>query len=141
MANVEVKEMTIDAMDINLQMVLDFIEEQVNICGCDPATLISLQIAVEEIFVNVAHYSYNPEIGTITIKTEIAMDDPKSITIVFRDHGVPYNPLEKPDPDITLGAEERQIGGLGIYLVKNSMDEVYYNFEDGENVFTIKKNL
>lgn len=63
------------------------------------------------------------------------------ISITFSDSGKPYNPLEKPDPDVTLSAEERSIGGLGIFMVKKSMDDMRYEYKDGQNILTITKRL
>ena len=97
-------------------------------------------VAVEEIFVNIAHYAYGGNPGEAVIGLDV-IPNPKSCRIVFRDRGVPYNPLEKTDPDITLSAEEREIGGLGIYMVKQSMDKVEYRYEDGYNILTIEKNI
>ena len=99
-----------------------------------------IDVAVEEIFVNIANYAYNPDIGSagITVETQ---EDPLSVVITFTDGGVPYDPLKKPDPDVTLPAEERQIGGLGIYMVKKSMDDISYDYKDGKNILTLKKNL
>ena len=97
-------------------------------------------VAVEELFVNIAHYAYSPGTGSATIGVEI-LKDPAAIAITFTDRGKPFDPLAKEDPDITLSAEERQIGGLGIYMVKKSMDEVVYEYKDGQNILRIKKNL
>ena len=99
-----------------------------------------IDIAVEEIFVNIANYAYAPEIGTATVRVEV-MGDPPSVDITFIDKGIPYDPLAKADPDVTLSAEERQIGGLGIFMVKKSMDDVKYAYLDGHNILTIKKGL
>ena len=99
-----------------------------------------IDIAVEEIFVNIANYAYNPEIGKAEIVVEIT-EKPVTVAITFEDSGVPYNPLEKQDPDITLNAEERDIGGLGIFMAKKSMDDIEYTYRDGKNILTIKKAL
>ena len=99
-----------------------------------------IDVAVEEIFVNIAHYAYAPEVGSTTVQVETA-SEPRRVTITFMDRGVPYDPLAKPDPDVTFSAEERQIGGLGIYMVKMSMDDVRYEYRDGQNVLTIEKAL
>ena len=85
-------------------------------------------------------YAYTPDVGNVTIKCEI-QEEPQQITITFIDGGLPYNPLEKPDPDITIPIRERQIGGYGIFLVKKNMDGVFYQYQDGKNMLTIKKNL
>lgn len=99
-----------------------------------------IDIAVEEIFVNIASYAYTPEIG----KAEILIQedhDPEGITITFIDTGIPYDPLAKPDPDVTLSANQRQIGGLGIYMVKKSMTDMTYRYEENRNILTIRKEF
>jgi anti-sigma regulatory factor (Ser/Thr protein kinase) len=96
-----------------------------------------LAIAVEEIFVNIAHYSYNGS-GEAVITAE---NDGVQLSITFEDKGVPYNPLKKDDPDITASAEDREIGGLGIFMVKKLMDGMEYNYVDGKNILTIHKNM
>ena len=97
-------------------------------------------MAVEEIFVNIAHYAYAPGEGEAEIAA-LVEGDPAELVVEFRDSGVPYDPLAKPDPDVTLSAEERGIGGLGIYMVKKSMDDVQYRHEGGRNILTIRKRL
>lgn len=122
----------------NLESVLEFVNAFLKEVNCPKTVQYELDVAVEELFVNVAHYAYKPEEGQITIQADISDD---MVTIVFTDSGKPYNPWVKEDPDITLSAEERGIGGLGIYMVKKSMDEVGYAYEDGKNVVTIKKRI
>ena len=130
------KELTIEALVSNLDEVIDFVNEQLEAHDCPMKEQIQLDVAVEELFVNIASYAYNPETGPATI-----MIYPLSVIITFVDHGVPYDPLAKEDPDITLTADERQIGGLGIFMVKKSMDEVVYKYEDGKNILSIKKKI
>ena len=101
---------------------------------------IQIDIAVEEMFVNVASYAYRPGTGTATLRVH-ADASTRAAGITILDSGVPYDPLAKPDPDVTLSAEERRIGGLGIFMTKKAMDEVAYRFEDGKNIFTMKKIL
>jgi len=134
------KELTIEAKVENLPDVLAFVDEQLEAHNCPMREQMQLDVAVEELFVNIASYAYNPEVGpaTILVQTE---GDPLSVIITFVDHGVPYDPLAKEDPDITLSADERQIGGLGIFMVKKSMDEVVYRYEDGKNILSIKKQI
>ncbi|MBQ1547194.1 MAG: ATP-binding protein [Lachnospiraceae bacterium] len=134
------KELIIEAKDENLDEVLAFVNEQLEECGCDMSTQIQVDIAVEEVFVNISHYAYNPEVGPATIRAEVH-DDPLAVSLTFLDNGVPYDPLAKEDPDITLSADEREIGGLGIFMVKKSMDDVAYEYKNGQNILTIKKNL
>lgn len=132
------KELTIPAQTENLNQVLDFVNGILEEHKCPMYVQMELDIAVEELFVNIAHYAYTPNIGQATIQVSVKDD---YVTIVFRDKGIPYNPWDKKDPDITLPLEELQIGGLGIYMVKNSMDEVDYVYEDEMNVVTIRKNI
>ena len=99
-----------------------------------------IDIAIDELFGNIAHYAYNPEVGNATVRVEVS-EDPLAVIVTFIDNGIPYDPLRKDDPDITLSAEEREIGGLGIYLVKKSMDEISYEYKNGQNILKIKKNI
>lgn len=123
-----------------LDEVLAFVEEQLEEYECPMKIRIQISVAVEEIFVNIAHYAYEKGEGDASIQVEAA-GEPLQVTITFSDGGIPYNPLSRAEPDITLSAEERGIGGLGIYLVKKSMDDVVYEYRDGKNVLTIKKVL
>ncbi len=132
--------LTIPAERDRLDQVQAFIDQ--NLAGVEysPEAQIQLQIAVEELFVNIASYAYAPGHGDAVIGCRVE-EDPPSITVQLRDWGKPFDPLAKKDADITLSAEDRDIGGLGIYMVKNSMDAVDYKREDGQNVLTIRKNL
>ena len=134
------KELVIEAERKNLPIVQAFIDEQLEAAGCPPPTQIMIDVAVEEIFVNIASYAYSPETGTVIIQVNV-LDNPLSAKITFIDHGRPYNPLEKPDPDTTLTVRQRKIGGLGIYMVKQSMDRGIYEYRDGKNFFTMEKLL
>ena len=127
--------------DVNeLQRVLNFVEGCVQEIDCSPKALMQINVAVEEIFVNIAHYAYSGKIGEAVIEVEID-DEPKTVTITFIDRGVKFDPLAKPDPDVTLSVKDRQIGGLGIFMTKKFMDELSYEYRDGQNVKTKKKNL
>lgn len=132
--------LTVEAKTENLEEVLGFVDRHLEAMDCSPKVSVQIDVAVEELFVNIAHYAYSPGTGSATIGVEI-LKDPAAIAITFTDRGKPFDPLAKEDPDITLSAEERQIGGLGIYMVKKSMDEVVYEYKDGQNILRIKKNL
>ena len=134
------KELTIAATVENIESVTDFVNEQLEALDCPMKAQMQIDIAIDEIFSNIAHYAYNPEIGQATVRVEVP-EDPLSVMITFIDNGVPYDPLAKADPDTTLSAEEREIGGLGIYMVKKSMDDIAYEYKDGHNILKIKKNL
>ena len=136
----EGKKLTLDAKAENLEQVIDFVNRELEKTDCSPKTQMQIDVAVEELFVNIAHYAYTPDTGSVTIVTDVKPEQ-NLVDITFIDSGVPYDPLAKPDPDVTLSAEEREIGGLGIYMVKKSMDDVKYEYRDGQNVLTITKNL
>ena len=133
------KQITVPARDESLEEINTFIESELEDTGCSPKIMIQLEVAIEEIFVNISHYAYENE-GTAVIKLE-KDGDPMSVSITFEDTGVPFDPLAKEDPDVTLSAEERRIGGLGIFMVKKSMDDVQYRYEDGKNILTIRKQI
>lgn len=135
-----IPELTVEAKDENLAQVLAFVDGELEALECPLKTQMQIDVAVEEIFVNISHYAYAPGIGPATVRVE-ATPEPRTVTITFSDRGVPYDPLAKPDPDVTLSAEERQIGGLGIYMVKKSMDEMRYVYRDGQNILMMKKNI
>lgn len=132
------KELTIAATVENIEVVTDFVNQQLEELACPMKAQMQINIAIDELFSNIAHYSYNPEIGQATVRVEV-MENPLAVSITFIDNGVPYDPLSKEDPDLTLSAEERKIGGLGIYMVKKSMDEITYEYKDGQNILSIKK--
>ena len=133
-------ELTIDATVENIGIVTDFVNEQLEALDCPMKAQMQIDIAIDELFGNIAHYAYNPEIGQATVRVEV-IEDPLAVTITFIDNGVPYDPLAKEDPDTTLSIEDREIGGLGIYMVKKSMDDITYEYKNGQNILTIKKNL
>ena len=134
------KELTIAATVDNIETVTDFVNEQLEVFDCPMKAQMQIDIAIDELFGNIAHYAYNPEIGKATVRIEV-IEEPLSVVITFIDNGVPYDPLAKADPDTTLSIEDREIGGLGIYMVKKSMDEIAYEYKDGQNIIKIKKNL
>ena len=133
-------ERTFDAVLDQLDDVLAFVDEQLDLIDCPMKSRMQVQIAAEEIFVNIASYAYQPGTGKADILVETAKN-PRSVTITFKDRGVPYDPLAKEDPDISLSAEDRPIGGLGIFMTKKSMDEMKYEYRDGQNVLTSRKLL
>lgn len=134
------REMDIAATLENLDTVMAFVDQQLEDVGCSMKAQMQIDIAVEEVYVNIAHYAYNPEVGGVTIRVQIE-EDPLAVILTFIDKGKPYDPLAKEDPDVTLAAEDRQIGGLGIFMVKKSMDNVSYEYSEGRNILTLKKKL
>ncbi len=134
------KELKIEATPQNLDSVIQFVDEQLDEYGCGMKQQMAIDLAVEELFVNIAHYAYNPETGYASVLVDV-IKDPLSVEITFIDNGKPYDPLAKSDPDTSLSVEDRPIGGMGIFLVKKSMDLVNYEYKDGKNILTIKKNI
>ena len=136
----EEKEMLFDADVEKLYDALALVENQLDRAGCGKKEKKQISMAVEEIFVNIASYAYPPEIrdGKIRIRTEVWK---QTATVTISDSGAPYNPLEKADPDLSMGVEERQHGGFGIFMVKKAMDDVRYERRDGHNILTIRKQF
>jgi len=131
---------TVPAESAALETVNAFIQEKLESINCPKRAKMQMMLAVEEIFVNISSYAYHPEVGQAEVGVDID-GDPPTVTIRFLDQGRPFNPLEKPDADITLSAQEREIGGLGILLVKKIMDQVDYAYENGKNILIIKKEI
>ena len=124
----------------SLPDVLGFVEETLEGFECPMKIQTAISVAIEEVFVNVAHYAYPESAGDMTLA--IGFDEEsRAITFRMTDKGVPFDPLKKPDPDITLSAEEREIGGLGIFIAKKTMDWLDYSYENGENILTMMKKI
>lgn len=134
------KELNISATIENIAAVTAFVDEQLEELDCPMKTQLQVDVAIDELFGNIAHYAYNPEVGAATVRVEVT-ENPLAVVITFIDNGVPYDPLAKADPDVTLSAEEREIGGLGIYMVKKSMDDISYEYKNGQNILSIKKHI
>ncbi len=134
------KEMTIPATVGNIEKVTAFVDEQLEQIDCPPKAQMQIDIAIDELFGNIAQYAYNPDIGPATVRVEVTQS-PISVVITFIDHGIPYDPLKTAEPDITLSAEERTIGGLGIFMVKKTMDEITYEYKNGQNILRIRKDI
>ena len=134
----KVNEFTVPAEVDKLPEVLAFVDGLLEENGCPMKTQMQIEIALEEVFVNIAHYAYPDGTGDAAIRVSIT---PGSIEITLIDSGIPYDPLKKPDPDVTLSAEERQIGGLGIFMTKKLMDSIAYKYSDSKNILTIKKYI
>ena len=135
-----VQELEIEAVRENLPEVQAFVRERLQATKCPPKAKMQIALTVEEIFINIASYAYAPEKGRAAVRVEVS-EEPVTVTITFVDHGVPYDPLAKEDPNINLPVEEREVGGLGIFVTKKMMDDVTYTYKDGHNILTLKKNL
>lgn len=124
----------------DIPTVTDFVNEELEKLDCPMKASIQISVAIDEIYSNVVKFAYPNSSGPITVKVN-EIEEPHSVAVTFIDDGVPYNPLIKEDPDVTLSAEDREIGGLGIYMVKKSMDDVQYRYENEKNILTIIKNI
>ncbi len=133
-------EITVTATIENINVVTEFVDRQLEELDCPIKTQTQIDIAIDELFSNIVHYAYSPNVGDATVRVDVG-ENPSSVIITFIDAGKPYNPLQKADPDITLGINDREIGGLGIFLVKKSMDVMTYEYTNGQNILRIKKNI
>ncbi len=134
------KELKIEAKTEKLREVLAFLDEELEALDCDMKTMFALDLSVEEIFVNIASYAYEGNEGEAEISLDFSEAD-NMLSIIFKDSGIPYDPLAKEDPDVTLDLEDRKIGGLGIFMVKKNVDEISYENRDGKNILTLRKKI
>ena len=134
------KEWTFEASVDRIPWLTDEINVQLEELDCPMKAQMQIDIAIDELFSNIAHYAYTPKTGKATVRVEVT-ENPMAVVITFIDNGIPYDPLAKADPDITKSADEREIGGLGIFMVKKSMDEISYEYKNGQNILTIKKHI
>ena len=124
----------------NIPAVTEFVDGVLESIGCPLRPQMQINVAIDEIFSNIAHYAYPDKEGDATV--QVSYDEQRrTVTVCFRDRGVPYNSLDKSDPDVSLPAVERAVGGLGIFLVKKLMDNITYEYADGMNILCITKNI
>ena len=136
----DVKELTVEAKVETIERVTDFVNAELEAMDCPMKTQMQIDVAIDEILANVASYAYGTGSGTVTVRM-IVQPEPRAVILRFIDDGMPFDPLEKEEPDTTLSVEERPIGGLGIFLVRKTMDEVGYEYRDGKNILQIKKRF
>ena len=134
------KELLVDANRENIPKVFGFLQSELEACGCSPKTYRQIKLCVDEIFTNIVSYAYHPSTGPAQIAIDMVQNPVRAI-IVFRDWGKPYNPLGREEPDTDADLDERGIGGLGIFLVKHAVDDISYEYRDGQNILTIQKEL
>ena len=134
------KEITVQSDLKNLPGVTAFINETLNALNCSKKTKVRLAVAIDEIIANIAMHAYGAEQGPIHIQVDYG-GDPKAVVIIFSDYGKPFNPLGVSDPDVTLPLKDRPIGGLGIFMLKNSVDDIQYEYKDEQNILTIRKTI
>ena len=129
-----VKELETAAALESIPRVTELVDELLDGAGCPARKRLQVDIAVDELFSNIARYAYDGADGGVRVRVEA---EPGEARVTFADRGKPFDPLAREDPDVTLTAQERGIGGLGIFMVKKSMDEMRYERADGENRLTI----
>ena len=132
------KEMTVDAKLQNIEVLTAFADAVLEEADCPPKAMMQIDLAIDELITNIASYAYAGGEGSATLQIGI-QDEPRCAVLTFVDSGIPYDPTAKEDPDVTRPIEERQAGGLGIFLVKKTMDDMQYTYKDGQNILTIKK--
>ena len=128
------REITVNASVDEIKSVTDFVNSQLAELGCTERIRIQVDIAIDEIFGNIVRY------GSATVRVDVE-EDPLSVIVAFIDRGIPFDPLRSKEPDVTLQAKERPIGGLGLFIVKKTMDGISYDYKDGQNILTIRKRI
>ena len=134
------KELTLQAKIENIPQVIAFVDAELEALDCAMKAQTQIDVAVDEIFCNIASYAYPEKEGEATVRFEFDPAD-RTASVTFLDQGLPFDPLTREDPDVTLPAEERNIGGLGIFLVKKTMDSLEYRYEQGRNILTLRKKI
>ncbi len=134
------QKLRVTATKENLEAVTAFLDALLESRSCPPKMRLQIDLALEEMYINIANYAYAPETGEMELQVEFNKDG-NEVTLILIDQGIPYDPLAKKDPDVTLPADKRKIGGLGIYLVKKTMDSMAYLRQEGRNILTMKKKF
>ena len=134
-------QITVDAAVSQVKAVTKFVNEHLAPLGCSERVRIQVDVAIDEIFSNIARYAYDSETGPATVRVEV-LENPLSVVITFIDSGAPFDPLAQKRPDVTkLPKEKRPIGGLGLFMVMKTMDEISYEYKDGRNILRICKKI
>ena len=134
------KEMTVAAVTESIDKITQFVNDELANAECPFKERSQIDVAIDEIFSNIAHYAYAAGVGKATVRFEL-LDEPRGAAVTFIDRGKQYDPLSADDPDTSLSAEEREIGGLGVMLVKKTMDDVRYEYKDGQNILRFVKHF
>ena len=134
------KELTVEAIVEQIETVTEFVNAELEKLDCPMKARIQLDIAIDEIVSNIAYYAYGEKTGSVTVRIE-ALQKENGVQLMFLDSGVPYDPLTRQDPDISAEIEERKEGGLGIFLVRKTMDDMKFEYKDGQNCLTIRKSF
>ncbi len=131
-------EATMPAAVSNIPVLVDSINGLLEQADCPMKAQMQIDVALDEILANIANYAYGSGSGDMTIAYEFT-EATRTVVLRFTDAGIPYDPLTAKEPDTSLSADDRPIGGLGIFLVRKTMDGMSYERKDGMNVLTIRK--
>ena len=134
------KKLVVKAVIESIPTVTDFVDKILEEHSCDMKAKIQIDIAIDEILGNISQYAYETDNGDVSVSVQVE-EAPKRAIITFADSGVPYNPITTEEPDTSLSAEERKIGGLGIFMVKKTMDDMAYEYTNNCNILRITKNI
>lgn len=134
------KELTLEAIIENIAAVTEFVNEELEALDCSLKIQLQIDIVIDELFSNIARYAYDPDTGPATVRVEVE-EEPLAVIITFIDNGKPFDPLSTKEPDISLAVKDRDIGGLGVFLVKKTMDDISYEYKDGQNILRIRKKM
>jgi anti-sigma regulatory factor (Ser/Thr protein kinase) len=132
--------LTIEALVKNVDYVTEFVDELLEKTGCSRKSMTQINIALDELFSNICNYAYGDRVGNATIRLR-KLEDKNAVELTLEDEGAPFDPLKVEEPDVTLSLAERGIGGLGIFMVRKTMDDIRYAYENGRNILTIIKSL
>ncbi|MBR3318398.1 MAG: ATP-binding protein [Atopobiaceae bacterium] len=132
--------LTVETKIANIERITNYVNEQLDNMKCSRRAKTQIDIALDELFSNICNYAYGDRIGHATIRVQ-EIPETNSVSITLEDGGIPFDPLAHDDPDISLGIHERAIGGLGIFMVKKTMNAVKYEYRDGLNILTVVKSL
>lgn len=132
------KELTVEAVVWQIETVTEFVNAELEKMDCPVKARRQIDIAIDEIVSNIAYYAYGEKTGSVTVRIEALLEE-NGVQLIFLDEGVPYDPLTRQDPDISAEIEDREEGGLGIFLVRKTMDDMKYEYKDGQNCLTIRK--
>ena len=124
----------------NIAKVTAFIDEELEKLGCPMKAQMQIDVAIDELFSNISRYAYPGGQGEATVR--FVFDEAERVcSVIFMDRGIPFDPLAQEAPDVNSPLADRPIGGLGIFLVRKTMDSVSYRYENGQNILTIQKKI
>lgn len=137
---ISMKDLLVESKIEDVEVVMKFVESELQSLGCSDDAWMQIKLAIDEIFGNICYYAYGSDSGPVKVSVGMSEDN-KSVLLTFSDSGIPYDPLEADIPDVELDGDERPIGGLGIFLVRELMDDITYEYKDGNNILCLIKTI